>query len=116
MDEQQVGEQTEVQKLWARVVALEQQVATALKPAEQQAVQAVAPVVESAASATIEEIIAQLEKHGIRVTDDTKAEVAAAKIDAQGSGSERWGGSDWTAVGRTADGFPVPKGTAEDVS
>lgn len=34
----------------------------------------------------------------------------------QGSGSEKYGASDWTAAGRRADGSPVEKGSPEDVS
>jgi len=34
----------------------------------------------------------------------------------QGSGSEKYGASDWTAAGQDSNGFPVPKDSAEDVS
>lgn len=33
-----------------------------------------------------------------------------------GSGSERWGASDWTVAGEDKDGFPVAKGSPEDVT
>lgn len=36
--------------------------------------------------------------------------------EAQGSGSERWGASDWTQAGQRADGSPCEKGSPEDVS
>lgn len=47
---------------------------------------------------------------------DIVAEVVAPSEEAQGSGSERYGGSDWTAVGQDVDGFPVPKGSPQDVT
>lgn len=33
-----------------------------------------------------------------------------------GSGSERWGASDWTRAGQAFDGFPVEKGSDADVT
>lgn len=33
-----------------------------------------------------------------------------------GSGSDRWGASDWTQAGYDASGFPVEKGSPTDVS
>lgn len=42
--------------------------------------------------------------------------IAPAPADAQGSGSERWGASDWTQAGWDSTGFPVEKGSPTDVS
>lgn len=36
--------------------------------------------------------------------------------EAQGSGSEKYGASDWTAAGQDVDGYPVPKGSPEDIN
>ena len=50
--------------------------------------------------------------------DNLRARLDAAgiaKIE-QGSGSEKYGASDWTAAGRNAEGFPVAKGSPEDVT
>lgn len=36
--------------------------------------------------------------------------------EAQGSGTERYPTEDWTQAGRTKEGYPVPKGSPEDVT
>ena len=38
------------------------------------------------------------------------------EAEAPGSGSERWGGGDWTEAGMDKDGFPVSKGSADDMT
>jgi hypothetical protein len=53
----------------------------------------------------------------------TKPTAPTGYVDAEynpafdGSGSERWPEQDdWTKAGQNAEGFPVPKGSAEDVT
>lgn len=53
---------------------------------------------------------------GVNGWKDVIAEVTAPSDIAQGSGSEKYGASDWTAAGEDATGFPVPKGSPEDVT
>ena len=43
-------------------------------------------------------------------------EQAEEQAEAPGSGSARSGGSDWTEAGQNFEGFPVAKGSPEDVT
>ena len=43
-------------------------------------------------------------------------EYETAEYEVDGSGSEKYGASDWTAAGADATGFPVQKGSPEDVT
>lgn len=60
--------------------------------------------------ARIDALVVELEAFGYRFSP----EVTGSALD--GSGSEKYGESDWTAAGQDADGFPVKKGSKKDVT
>lgn len=61
--------------------------------------------------ARIDALVVELEAFGYRFSP----EVTGSALD--GSGSEKYGSSsDWTAAGQNAEGFPVEKGSEDDVT
>jgi len=56
------------------------------------------------------------EEPHIPVSPEEYETTAYEVSEAQGSGSEKYGASDWTAAGEDSTGFPVPKDSPEDVT
>jgi hypothetical protein len=70
-----------------------------------------APTAPSSTAVTLDDLLEKLGSHGIRFSEDELHELAYRKSSGDGKHA-----GDWTSAGRDSEGFPVPKGSATDIS